>query len=82
MASSQIPLHYRDGVCEESAALLMSSFHLTFLPPVALDPFIFAIYATGSQSCSHTELGGTRGCYSDVRGAFKRLSLCSALVDD
>lgn len=58
MANSQISLHYRDGVCEESAALLMSSFYLTFLPPVALDPFIFGTYATGSQSCSHAELGG------------------------
>lgn len=58
MASSQISLHYRDGVCEERAVLLMSSFHLTFLPPVALDPFIFGTYATGFQSCSHAGLGG------------------------
>lgn len=39
----------------------MSSFHLTFLPPVALDSFIFGTYATGSHSCSHAELGGHAG---------------------
>ncbi len=66
MASSQISLHYWDGVCEESAALLMSSFHLTFLPPVSLDSFIFAIYATSSQSGSHAELGGRAGGWAVV----------------
>lgn len=61
MASSQISLLYRDGVCEKSAALLMSSFHLTFLPPVVLDAFIFGTYATSSQNGSHAEMGGHAG---------------------
>lgn len=61
MASSQISLLYRDGVCEKSAALLMSSFHLTFLPLVVLDAFIFGTYATSSQNCSHAEMGGHSG---------------------
>lgn len=29
---------------------LMSSFHLTFSPPVALDPFMFGSYASSSQA--------------------------------
>lgn len=61
MAIWQISLHYQDGVWEESAALLMSSFHLTFILPVALNPFKFGTYATGSQSCSQCELGGRAG---------------------
>lgn len=56
MASLQMSLLYRDGLCEESAALLMSSFHLTFILPVVLDPFIFGTYAIVSLSFSHAEL--------------------------
>lgn len=80
MASSQISTPCRDGVCEESAVLLMSSFHLTFIPPVALYPFTFGSHATECLSCwTWRPRRRTNGCYSDVRGSI--FSDCLYAVD-
>lgn len=51
----------------------MSSLHLTFLPPVASDPFIVAAYATGS----HAESGGHAGGRAVVTPMWgEHLSIC------
>lgn len=55
-------------------------------PPVTSDQLISGPHATGSECRSHAGRGGharrASGCYSDVRGAFKQLSLRRAPADD
>lgn len=81
MASPHISLLGWD-ICEERAALLTSSFHLTFLSPVAPHPFISGMLSELLSCWSRRPCKQMNSSYSDVRRAAEALSLRSAFVGD
>lgn len=82
MATSRIPLHYWDGLCEESAASPNEFPPSNFSPSCRLGS-IHIWHLCNWLSCwTGRPRRRKNGCYSDVRRAFKQLSLRSAFVDD